>query len=1069
MDIKTISLPAWQKDVRELLERCQQACAVEDEYSSLIKTLKSFYQKLIDLRGSELMRQEDNEVSKTEVPYTNNNMVVQSTAIDKSKLNERDFLRHVAKELIYLDRVISSEEIEGTHRLDRFEYDNDCKWYIDMMKIISQKVISKEVDTNTLDIKNDLSTSSVDNQKDDIRCDHPERLIDECLDLCGYEISLEVAVECLRQIVHDSSASSRNSSSEGGKDNRMAATITCLRIVRRRLLLSSPSNNSATILEEKSILTIIPDPYKHAFLTLKNVLGIQSMKRIFECMILPLECHHNKQILHQTHEQGNKHNLALHETLSSIPTMIVPSLVSSACHAMKLPLPSWASPKTSYGILFHSAWKMVLAEYLLNMSTASGKNERSEVASDNFQQLVQQMITSGRTDIVVKHIYKCWKLCDTCNDDELDSAICSPQALLYRRLQSIIDSISSKREAAVFCRAVLRHSIKQEIPKSIINNYSRQEATNKCDEICERNVLPFLQEMLLPSLSNDKELVDAVVHYIILSPPTSFQCHQGISSLQVIDRAAPRCLARLLSLACVEYSFLFTVASVWCEDVFVERTDTLQQQYVTEFLLQPLESKQLSQDDLQKGLGEDGTALATLLVQGVTLRLETSRSESIRLDGMRVAESLASILGQHLQFDELHPPSVNNSDSDEDTDVIDKKKKPSHKKKQVLTPLIQVVDDGSGESSDDDTSQSSTSSWGEDSLQPYAMDDDEEDLRRVPIPRTLRECLAYLLVADNEDLAYDKHYAALSELTTIITSQPLDLLYVVSTLVRVLLFLEDKFSMDQYTVKRWDSLMAFGIAAPLETCMVLVREMKGNISLGTRLESLALLRGIAEELSGTASKPKLETTSNNNSIDQEIVACSTRLKLALNLNDTTNEEKKDESTELANTQSSKTRRWRKPRETTTTTTNKFGAVSVQMIYSLFCFLSQTKGDASIWSGANGERFLVEFLKTLAIMLHCARTYRSTALQVLATDLFDLAWSFHDANSSEVRYAALIAIAAIMPLLPIEFVMRHSQGMAVFLNQTSKLDQNVECRQLASLIVESIGDSMNGNMISERQS
>ena len=156
MDIKPISLPSWQKDVRELLERCQQACAVEDEHSSLIKTLKSFYQKLIDLRGSELMRQEDNEVSKTEVPYTNNNMVVQSTAIDISKLNERDFLRHVAKELIYLDRVISSEEIECTHRLDRFEYDNDCKWYIDMMKIISQKVISNEVDTNTLDIKNDF-------------------------------------------------------------------------------------------------------------------------------------------------------------------------------------------------------------------------------------------------------------------------------------------------------------------------------------------------------------------------------------------------------------------------------------------------------------------------------------------------------------------------------------------------------------------------------------------------------------------------------------------------------------------------------------------------------------------------------------------------------------------------------------------------------------------------------------------------------------------------------------------------------------------------------------------------
>ena len=58
---------------------------------------------------------------------------------------------------------------------------------------------------------------------------------------------------------------------------------------------------------------------------------------------------------------------------------------------------------------------------------------------------------------------------------------------------------------------------------------------------------------------------------------------------------------------------------------------------------------------LQAAVSDDGTPLASMLIQGVTLRLDVSRSESIRIDGMRVAETMVSILGQNLCFDELHP------------------------------------------------------------------------------------------------------------------------------------------------------------------------------------------------------------------------------------------------------------------------------------------------------------------------------------------------------------------------------------------------------------------------------
>ena len=49
-------------------------------------------------------------------------------------------------------------------------------------------------------------------------------------------------------------------------------------------------------------------------------------------------------------------------------------------------------------------------------------------------------------------------------------------------------------------------------------------------------------------------------------------------------------------------------------------------------------------------------------------------------------------------------------------------------------------------------------------------------------------------------------------------------------------------------------------------------------------------------------------------------------------------------------QLAKTHRWRKERTPTTSTPNKFGAVAVQMVYSLLSFLSQTRSDEVIWGG-----------------------------------------------------------------------------------------------------------------------
>ena len=207
-----------------------------------------------------------------------------------------------------------------------------------------------------------------------------------------------------------------------------------------------------------------------------------------------------------------------------------------------------------------------------------------------------------------------------------------------------------------------------------------------------------------------------------------------------------------------------------------------------------------------------------------------SRSQSIRKDGMRVAEAMARVFGQTLSFDE--------GPVDEPQNIDDVQQKQS-------ATTVSNLDSGSA------SLDSDSSSWGEDSLEPYQMDDDdEEDLRRVPRPHSLRDCVAYLLTNNEEREAYDKHEAALQELPALVSSEPLDLVDVVPTVVRVLLHIEDKFNMDHFLENRWNSLIACALKAPVETCFKLVEEMKGHVSLGTRLEALSVIRCAAEELSG---------------------------------------------------------------------------------------------------------------------------------------------------------------------------------------------------------------------------
>ena len=120
-------------------------------------------------------------------------------------------------------------------------------------------------------------------------------------------------------------------------------------------------------------------------------------------------------------------------------------------------------------------------------------------------------------------------------------------------------------------------------------------------------------------------------------------------------------------------------------------------------------------------------------------------------------------------------------------------------------------------------------------------------------------------------------------------------------------------------------------------------------------------------------------------------------------------------------------------------------------------MASTKENASIWGGSTGERFLSEFIKTLSIMVDCASAYPSHAVSALATDLFELAWSFHDANSVEVRRSVLLAMATCMQMMPMDVLASNCRMWLPFLKESSMRDSDEECRKMSTIMMGSFAD------------
>lgn len=131
-------------------------------------------------------------------------------------------------------------------------------------------------------------------------------------------------------------------------------------------------------------------------------------------------------------------------------------------------------------------------------------------------------------------------------------------------------------------------------------------------------------------------------------------------------------------------------------------------------------------------------------------------------------------------------------------------------------------------------------------------------------------------------------------------------------------------------------------------------------------------------------------------------------------------------------------------------------------YSLLHKFIENRENESLWRDATGSHFLASFFRALAAIVEFSGMYNA---QVLGKDLFDLVWSFRDADVAEVRISVLIATATSFAMIPIDrllalFMDQDILAISSILNTISENDPDNGCRDVAQTIRQSLNEVSN---------
>jgi len=781
--------------------------------------------------------------------------------------------------------------------------------------------------------------------------------------------------------------------------------------------------------------------------------------------------------------------------------VLLPGTIANAsqadCGGATAAIPHWCRTASKFYVrLVECALRDALSSFVAEerQQGNGGPNEASQLPVLYFCSLTKQMLrrSRGNADDVVLGLYNCYI---NSNDGARSLSRLKVPGRTGAGTRGGTSSLTSDvwkhhfaqlfkgfppRDVAVLCASLVKHAV------------TLSPIADKCGDgtnPAAAAVHPWLEFTCIPLLAMSRQVQEYFVNLVVLS--ASIVCPQA-------DRDTQLChtVAALLSMTPTrslsddvndEESTSSTstigsregesvttdaalrrqltiVSEAWSQSVFAQQADYRTQRHVSDFLLAGL--------SFLHGATEDPCSpLVASVLAGVTERLH-STIDPIRKDGMRVAERLGKRLGQDLKFDELEEErtqekleadkrkqhalceaSTQKEDLKRENPRIFKQTQIRGRRRMKQSdPDEAYASDGDNECSggnDEGSFYDDDSLWDDDSaLDPYDLDDDEEDLRETPRPLYLHDCLDLLRTPESEENAWSKHEAALEALPSLVRARPGDLPDVGATLAAQLLRMENKFNIDNFGSRIVESLRALTVEEPLIVGQILIAEIFEDGSLSDRLTALSTLIESANELSGykreesSRAHPEARAQEHSGVFDNHALVEA-----------------------LGSSEDGKTRRWGRGRKQSEQASifNRFVAVAPVWFYSLIDLFWKKKNESSLWGGHIGSTLLARFFITLAVIVENCGLHPST--EVLAKDLFDLVWIFREAEISEVRSSVLCAVGTSLgllrdeTLLPLLFDDSPEKNLRKYLHETAESDPDDICRSLAGDIGRSITNSV----------
>ncbi|XP_069840239.1 telomere length regulation protein TEL2 homolog [Dendropsophus ebraccatus] len=323
----------------------------------------------------------------------------------------------------------------------------------------------------------------------------------------------------------------------------------------------------------------------------------------------------------------------------------------------------------------------------------------------------------------------------------------------------------------------------------------------------------------------------------------------------------------------------------------------------------------------------------------------------------------------------------------------------------------------------------------DDDLTPYDMSADIE-LKKSKVPAYIRDCIEVLLSDDVEKLE-----VTMTSLSSVIRSNPSATKEVSTELVKILLHLDERPGVENFTQLRYAAMVSATVTDPVPVSRYLTGEFYTlNYSLRQRMDILDVLAAAAQELSETVNPKKAEAPKMTHDLQSP---SSTYGDMK---SDGSIDWRKIVEERIAN----KTRRFAKGQRSTTpaSTPNRFHAAAGHFFFPLI----QNYDKPVVTFDLLGEDRLIlgRLVHTLGILMHLA--LNSTVASQMGKALLEFVWVLRFHTDPFVRQGLLFCVSTILLSVPWERLMTDMSEevleMKCWLADVTETDTDENCRRLA---------------------